>query len=121
MNTERLKLLANEIISNKYIQHKGNLCRLNAIGQICHCVMGVACEMTIRDFPEIGLIKEQSKKIFYLNGNTSMIPKSVFDLFKCTYLEEDYLYSLSNLNDTGSTFQELSDKILEDIDSGMLN
>jgi hypothetical protein len=106
--------------SGKYQQSQFRLTRLDTEGNVIgHCCLGVACELAIQNGVPLEVNTEESElliegpltkvKARSYNQMSSFLPKSVWEwlgLQSCNGMHQ--ADSLSSMNDSGKTFEEIA-------------
>lgn len=95
------------LTSGKYKQTTDRLKRIDGNGKSSHCCLGVLCELYIKDVePKLRWTKDGGE---YLSQGEGEIPPG--KVLEWAGLNRKSASELAEMNDSGSTFKEIAEKI----------
>lgn len=102
--------------SGDYQQGTGALCTVDG-EQERYCCLGVACDLYSQEHPELRTSTQDGQRKF--GRNTMWLPEEVREWLGLQYGAGEFgMTSLSDMNDTGSTFDHIA-KTIESRPSGL--
>lgn len=118
-NEENIKLWLAGLRSGQYVQGDGRL-KQDRSGQTLHCCLGVACEVALQNGVELSVdvANGQFHSVYLFDNEVSYLPNKVQNWLGLRHdnpivwdVDNVYHYELVDLNDKGTSFEEIADLI----------